>query len=164
MLRAERDGNAGRVQVRRKDVLSVWSGIRPLAKDPSATSTADAVRDHLVISDPSGLVTVTGGKWTTYRLMAQDAVDAAVEAGELQPARGCVTERLKLLGAERYSPSLFAHLAQVRHACHARCTVLCTLCVLTPAHQRSAGRVPPIRTSGTALDMHDGTRRCVRRV
>lgn len=103
--------------MRRKDVLSVWSGIRPLAKDPSATSTADAVRDHLVISDPCGLVTVTGGKWTTYRLMAQDAVDAAVEAGELKPERGCVTEQLKLLGAETYTPSLFAHLAQVRQLC-----------------------------------------------
>lgn len=94
-------------------MLSVWSGIRPLAKDPSATSTADAVRDHLVISDPSGLVTVTGGKWTTYRLMAQDGVDAAIEAGSLNAARGCVTENLKLLGAEHYTASLFAHLAQV---------------------------------------------------
>jgi glycerol-3-phosphate dehydrogenase len=55
------------LQVRREDVLSVWSGIRPLAKDPSATNTADAVRDHLVISDDHGMVTVTGGKWTTYR-------------------------------------------------------------------------------------------------
>lgn len=105
-------------QVRRKDVLSVWSGIRPLAKDPSATSTADAVRDHLVIADPSGLITVTGGKWTTYRLMAEDGVDAAIEAAGLKPARPCSTERLKLLGAERYSPSFFAHLAQVRTAQH----------------------------------------------
>jgi glycerol-3-phosphate dehydrogenase len=59
--------SAARVQVRREDVQSVWCGIRPLAKDPSATDTADAVRDHLVIAEKNGMVTVTGGKWTTYR-------------------------------------------------------------------------------------------------
>jgi glycerol-3-phosphate dehydrogenase len=47
------------------------------------------------------------------RLMAEDAVDAAVEAGHLQPLRGCVTEQVRLVGAEKYSPALFAHLAQV---------------------------------------------------
>ena len=45
----------------------MWCGIRPLAQDPSATDTADAVRDHLVIVEGNGMVTVTGGKWTTYR-------------------------------------------------------------------------------------------------
>lgn len=64
------------VQVRREDVQSVWCGIRPLAKDPSATDTADAVRDHLVIADDNGMVTVTGGKWTTYRSVPTPNTDA----------------------------------------------------------------------------------------
>jgi hypothetical protein len=48
-------------------VQSVWCGIRPLAKDPNAKNTEDAVRDHLVIAETNRMVTVTGGKWTTYR-------------------------------------------------------------------------------------------------
>src|SRR5690606_3257015 len=53
---------------------------------------------------PSGLVTATGGKWTTYRSMAEDAVDAAVEVGELRPARGSLTHDLPLVGGARFDP------------------------------------------------------------
>lgn len=48
-------------QVRRSDVMSAWSGIRPLAVDPHAANTAEALRDHIVTTDPDGLITVTGG-------------------------------------------------------------------------------------------------------
>ena len=48
-------------------MLSAWSGIRPLAIDPSAKSTESISRDHVVCEDYPGLVTITGGKWTTYR-------------------------------------------------------------------------------------------------
>lgn len=53
--------------MRRTDVLSAWSGIRPLAIDPSAKNTESISRDHVVCEDYPGLVTITGGKWTTYR-------------------------------------------------------------------------------------------------
>ena len=99
------------VKVRRSDVKSAWSGIRPLAIDPNAADTASALRDHIVTVDADGVVTVTGGKWTTYRLMAQDAVDAAAAAGRLSP-RPCVTERVRLIGAEGWSPALFTEVAQ----------------------------------------------------
>lgn len=49
------------------DVLSAWSGIRPLATDPKAKNTESISRDHVVAEDYPGLVTITGGKWTTYR-------------------------------------------------------------------------------------------------
>jgi glycerol-3-phosphate dehydrogenase len=57
------------VTVRRSDVMSAWSGIRPLATNPNVkgTDTAPISRDHVVCLDLDGLVTVTGGKWTTYR-------------------------------------------------------------------------------------------------
>lgn len=55
------------IQVRRTDVLSAWSGIRPLAIDPKAKSTESISRDHVVAEEHPGLVTITGGKWTTYR-------------------------------------------------------------------------------------------------
>jgi glycerol-3-phosphate dehydrogenase len=97
------------VKVRRSDVKSAWSGIRPLAIDPKAKDTASALRDHVVSVDDDGLVTVTGGKWTTYRLMAQDAMDAATRVAGL-PSRPCVTERVPLVGAEGWSPALFTQV------------------------------------------------------
>ncbi len=67
------------------DVLSVWSGLRPLAAAGNA-STAKISRDHKVTVSPTGLVTVTGGKWTTYRRMGEDAVNHAADVAQLKPA------------------------------------------------------------------------------
>ena len=70
------------LRVRRSDVLSAWQGWRPLASDPHAPPGAPASRDHIVSTNPStGITFVTGGKWTTYREMAEDAVDRVVELG-----------------------------------------------------------------------------------
>ena len=58
------------LHVRREDVLSAWSGIRPLAADPHASSTASASRDHIIsYNKETGIIFVAGGKWTTYREM-----------------------------------------------------------------------------------------------
>ncbi|URD77160.1 FAD dependent oxidoreductase, partial [Musa troglodytarum] len=100
------------VQVRRSDVLSAWSGIRPLAMDPSAKNTESISRDHVVLEDYPGLITITGGKWTTYRSMAEDAVDAAIRSGKLNPANGCVTDNLHLVGGYGWDPASFTILAQ----------------------------------------------------
>ena len=100
-------------QVRRSDVKSAWSGLRPLAADPAAADSASALRDHVVAVSPEGLVTVAGGKWTTYRLMAEDAIDTAVRVGGLEAkARPCATARLQLVGAAGWSPALFTEVAQ----------------------------------------------------
>ena len=80
------------INVRRGDVLAAWSGIRPLVKDPKAKNTESLVRNHLVDVSPSGLLTCAGGKWTTYRQMAEECVDAAVQEFSLRP--GPVTNAL----------------------------------------------------------------------
>ena len=80
----------------RADVLSAFAGLRPLVRRGTGRGSALS-RDHVVAVSPSGLVTITGGKWTTYRLMAEDALDAAIKAGGLPP-RDCVTKNLRLLG------------------------------------------------------------------
>ena len=67
------------VEVRREDVLSAWAGIRPLVKDPNKANTESLARNHIVHTSPSKLLTVSGGKWTTYRSMATDTVDEAVK-------------------------------------------------------------------------------------
>lgn len=100
------------VKVRRSDVLSAWSGIRPLASDPSSTNTANISRGHVLCTSPEGLVTITGGKWTSYRSMAEDAVDEAIKNGGLTPTNGCITKDLVLMGGEDWDPSSFTILAQ----------------------------------------------------
>ncbi len=85
----------------RADVRSIWVGLRPLVKPPSddGENTKALSREHTVIVGRSGLVTVTGGKWTTYRAMAEDVLDRAMSAGLLASRPGGVTERLPLLGS-----------------------------------------------------------------
>ncbi len=85
----------------RADVRSVWVGMRPLVR-PSADAATDSKaisREHTVLVAPSGLVTVTGGKWTTYRAMAEDVLERCMAQGLLPYKTGGVTERLPLLGA-----------------------------------------------------------------
>uniref|UniRef100_A0A0D6R1U5 Glycerol-3-phosphate dehydrogenase n=1 Tax=Araucaria cunninghamii TaxID=56994 RepID=A0A0D6R1U5_ARACU len=100
------------VKVRRADVLSAWSGIRPLATDPSANDTASISRDHVVSTDIAGLVTITGGKWTTYRSMSEDAVNAAIKVAKLSPSNSCMTAHLHIVGGEDWDPASFTKLAQ----------------------------------------------------
>jgi len=81
----------------RDDVLSVFAGIRPLVRSGDGLMTAALSRDHTIHIDPSGLVTTTGGKWTTYRHMAEDTVNQAADLVRL-PERLCVTRTLRLHG------------------------------------------------------------------
>lgn len=81
----------------RSDILSMFAGIRPLAKGRPGKSTAALPRDHRIHIDPSGLVTIVGGKWTTYRKMAEDCIDHAAERARL-PRRRCVTRTLNIHG------------------------------------------------------------------
>ncbi len=86
---------------RRCDVLSAFAGIRPLVRQGGdAKSTATLSRDHTIHIDPSGLLTITGGKWTTYRNMAEDCVDQAATLAKL-PERPCRTRSLQVHGFHR---------------------------------------------------------------
>ena len=111
--------------VETSDVLSAWSGLRPLVEPgnhagvghhlPGAAeaaydgraangSTARLSRDHTIVVSAAGLVTITGGKWTTYRKMAEDAVDTAVSSGALEPRNASTTANLPLLGGAAFAP------------------------------------------------------------
>ncbi|MBL0945492.1 MAG: glycerol-3-phosphate dehydrogenase/oxidase [Hydrogenophaga sp.] len=87
--------------VRRGDIRSVWVGLRPLVAPPSdgGGGTKGLSREHTVLVDPNGLVTVTGGKWTTYRAMAEDVLDRCFEAGRLPARPGGQSARHRLVGA-----------------------------------------------------------------
>ncbi|AVO40800.1 glycerol-3-phosphate dehydrogenase/oxidase [Simplicispira suum] len=83
------------------DVRSVWVGLRPLVKpqDENGDNTKSLSREHTVLASRSGLVTVTGGKWTTYRAMAEDVLQKCVESGLLARRQGGATNDLPLVGA-----------------------------------------------------------------
>ena len=81
---------------RPEDILSVWSGLRPLVKKGHA-KTSKLSRDHTILVSPSGLITVTGGKWTTYRRMGFDTINRASEVAGL-PAVASRTLDLKIHG------------------------------------------------------------------
>ena len=121
------------INVRRGDVLAAWSGIRPLVKDPAARNTESLVRNHLISISDSGLVTCAGGKWTTYRQMAEECVDAAISQFGLETKRimnapavsgtdviddgeildgSCQTHTVRLIGAHGFSKTLFIPLIQ----------------------------------------------------
>jgi glycerol-3-phosphate dehydrogenase len=87
------------------DVLSVYAGLRPLVRAPneSGESTAALSRDHVIVVSKSGLLTITGGKWTTYRRMAQDGVDQAMLLAGIDH-RPCVTETLAVHGSHPDAP------------------------------------------------------------
>jgi glycerol-3-phosphate dehydrogenase len=82
---------------RPEDVLAVFTGIRPLAKVQDGAQTASLARDHVLSVSPSGLITISGGKWTTYRKMGEETVNEAARVGGL-PARPCATADLRLRG------------------------------------------------------------------
>lgn len=121
------------INVRRGDVLAAWSGIRPLVKDPKAKNTESLVRNHLIDISSSGLLTCAGGKWTTYRQMAEECVDAAIQEYGLVPKSvddaprvsgtemvddgaildgSCQTHKVRLVGAHGFSNTLFIPLIQ----------------------------------------------------
>jgi glycerol-3-phosphate dehydrogenase len=84
-------------------VLSVYVGLRPLVKGDGKTSALS--RDHIIHVDTSGLLTITGGKWTTYRHMAEDCVDHAITLGRLRDEE-CTTKNLRIHGYLENSSSL----------------------------------------------------------
>ena len=66
------------IKLRRGDVQAAWAGIRPLVRDPNAKNTESLVRNHMVNVSEAGLLTIAGGKWTTYRAMAEDCIDETI--------------------------------------------------------------------------------------
>lgn len=93
----------------RDDVLSAFAGLRPLVSSGGEEKTATISREHTVQVSPSGLVTIIGGKWTTYRKMAEDTLSRAVAVGQLE-VRPSITQDLRIHGYHK-NPEEFGTLA-----------------------------------------------------
>ena len=142
----------------RDDVLSVFVGIRPLVKSGDGKLTAALSRDHTIHFDASGLLTTTGGKWTTYRNMAEHTVDQAADFARLAE-RPCVTRTLNVHGfhsnADRFGAlSVYGSDAARDPGSDARDAVIggTTPCAAALHRRRS-------RLGGAARDGADGRRR-----
>jgi glycerol-3-phosphate dehydrogenase len=87
----------------KKDVVSLFAGLRPLIKVEEKKKTASLSREHSIFVSDSQLITIAGGKWTTYRKMAEDVIDKAIAVGKL-PSSPSKTDRLALHGAGEVDP------------------------------------------------------------
>lgn len=90
------------MKIDKSEILSHWSGIRPLVAPDKNASTSSIVRDHLISQTDSGIVSIIGGKWTTYRKMAEEVADYVIDKFTLEN-KPCVTEELRLVGSENYT-------------------------------------------------------------
>jgi glycerol-3-phosphate dehydrogenase len=92
--------------------LAAWSGIRPLVRDPHAKNTESLVRNHMINVSENKLLTIAGGKWTTYRAMAKETVDRAIQEYNLKPTSECNTEHLLMIGSKGFTNTMFIGLVQ----------------------------------------------------
>ncbi|MDT8441421.1 MAG: FAD-dependent oxidoreductase [Desulfuromonadales bacterium] len=101
--------------VGKQEIKATWAGLRPLLSAGGAASTAKLSRDHLIETSRNRLLTITGGKWTTYRKMAEETVDRAIKLFALAPDKpACQTKDLPIVGSDGYAPDGDRRLA-TRH-------------------------------------------------
>ena len=84
----------------KKDILSSWSGIRPLIKNDNKNKTEQIVREHAINISKNGLISIAGGKWTTYRKMAEDMMNFLVDKNYLEKRKSCETKKYKLFSSD----------------------------------------------------------------
>lgn len=120
--------------IRRSDILSVFSGLRPLVTGKE-NKTSKLSREHHIDASRTGLITVAGGKWTTYRRMAQDTLDFAIRRGVLA-GRPCVSDRIPLHGAPPVPASPDPYLAEYG-------TDAAEIAAVIRADPAQAGRIDP---------------------
>lgn len=105
---------SSRIKPKAKNILSAWAGVRPLALDLSSKKKGERqalLRSHLIEVSGSGLVTVAGGKWTSYREMAEEAVSKSEKVFGL-PQRSCLTKWIKLVGSHNFNPNTHLRLSR----------------------------------------------------
>ena len=88
------------IKPNKSDIKSVFAGLRPLAATNDKKSTKEVSRSHKIDISPSGLISVLGGKWTTYRKISEDAIDTAISINKLKKKK-CKTEKTKLFGYKK---------------------------------------------------------------
>jgi glycerol-3-phosphate dehydrogenase len=99
-------------KVQKEDILSVFAGLRPLISPTGYGSTKSVSREEVILVSESDMITMSGGKWSTYRHMAEDLTDKIIQIGKFSPARACQTYNYSYIGKEGYSENMFTKIAQ----------------------------------------------------
>jgi glycerol-3-phosphate dehydrogenase len=99
----------------RSDVKAAWTGLRPLVTGDTKGNSAAITRDHYIEVSDSNLITIVGGKWTTYRKMAEDTVNTAIRIGNLEAEHRCLTPRIRLVDMGPGSKLLVDRLIDQAH-------------------------------------------------
>lgn len=94
------------------DVLSVFAGIRPLISPDGSSNTKNLSREEMILVSESDLITMSGGKWSTFRKMAEDLTDKMIQVGKLVPVRTCDTHNYAFPGKDGYTENMYLKIAQ----------------------------------------------------
>jgi len=140
------------IRLRRSDVLSAWQGWRPLYRDPDAPPGAPVSRHHAIgMDEKTGVTFICGGKWSTYRAMAEELIDKVIsyKGDALKHARPCTTREVKLLGGEGYHKLLHVQLVQnyhvsekvAEHLAHAYGSAAYAVCELVTPTARTTSKM-----------------------
>ncbi|MCB1178477.1 MAG: FAD-dependent oxidoreductase [Leptospiraceae bacterium] len=100
------------INLQKKDITSVFAGLRPLISPDGSKNTKNISREEMILVSPSGLITMGGGKWSTYRKMSEDLVDKMILEGKLTPHNSCITYNYNFIGKENYSENLYLKISQ----------------------------------------------------
>jgi glycerol-3-phosphate dehydrogenase len=145
------------IRLRRSDVLSAWQGWRPLYRDPEAPPGAPVSRHHVIgLDSKTGVTFICGGKWSTYRAMAEELIDKVIGYKNLTHAGPCVSKHIKLLGGEGFHSLLHVQLVQnynvsekvAKHLAHAYGTAAFKVCELAKPSGRTTTSMGVITDGG----------------
>jgi glycerol-3-phosphate dehydrogenase len=98
--------------LKKEDILSVFAGLRPLISPQGNNDTKNISREEMMLVSNSNLITMSGGKWSTYRKMAEDLTDKMIQVGKLIPVRACETYNYNFIGKSGYSENMYLKIAQ----------------------------------------------------
>ena len=99
-------------ELKKEDILSVFAGLRPLISADGNSDTKNISREEMMLVSDSNLITMSGGKWSTYRKMAEDLTDKMIQVGKLVPVRACETYNYNFIGKGGYSENMYLRIAQ----------------------------------------------------
>ncbi len=99
-------------ELKKEDILSVFAGLRPLISTSGNSDTKNISREEMMLVSESNLITMSGGKWSTYRKMAEDLTDKMIQVGKLIPVRACETYNYNFIGKGGYSENMYLKIAQ----------------------------------------------------
>jgi len=100
------------IPLRLEDATSIFAGLRPLISPEGESNTKNISREEMIVVSPSGLITMGGGKWSTYRKMAEDLVNRMIFEAKLSPHSSCSTYNYSFIGKSNYSENLYLQISQ----------------------------------------------------